>query len=324
VPHAIRLHRTGGPEVLALESVAVSEPGPGEALIAHRAIGINYIDTYHRSGLYPLALPSGIGVEAVGVVLRIGPGVSEVSEGERVGYVSGPPGAYAEQRVVPAARLLKIPDAIDDETAAAVLLKGMTVEALIRRVFPVQSGQSVLWHAAAGGVGLLACQWLARLGARVIATVGSQEKAELAREYGANEVIVNSREDFSSRVRELTGGAGVPVVFDSVGKSTFDGSLACLARRGTLVCFGNASGKPAPLEVQRLATQGSVFLTRPVLYDYIATREELLASAQALFELVAEGSLRVRIGQRFALDQAARAHEALEARATTGSSLLLP
>jgi NADPH2:quinone reductase len=304
--------------------VAVPEPGPGEALIAHRAIGINYIDTYHRSGLYPLALPSGIGVEAVGVILRIGPGVSEVTEGERVGYVSGPPGAYAEQRVVPAARLVKIPDAIDDETAAAVLLKGMTVEALIRRVFPVQSGQSVLLHAAAGGVGLLACQWLARLGARVIATVGSQEKAELAREHGASEVIVSSREDFSSRVRELTSGAGVPVVFDSVGKSTFDGSLACLARRGTLVCFGNASGKPAPFEVQRLATQGSVFLTRPVLYDYIATREELLTSAQALFQIVAEGSLRVRIGQRFALDQAARAHEALEARATTGSSLLLP
>lgn len=311
--------------MLELGSTVVPEPGPGEVLLEQRAIGINYIDTYHRSGLYPLpALPSGIGVEAAGIVLRVGPGVSEVTPGQRVAYGSGPPGAYAESRVVAAARLVPLPDSVDDQTAAAVLLKGMTVEALIRRVFPVQPGQSVLLHAAAGGVGLLACQWLARLGARVIATVGSDEKAALVREHGASEVIISTREDFPTRVRELTSGAGVPVVFDSVGKSTFDGSLACLARRGTLVCFGNASGKPAPLEVQRLATQGSVYLTRPVLYDYIATREELLASARALFEVLADGSVRVRIGQRFALDQAVSAHEALEARATTGSSLLLP
>jgi NADPH2:quinone reductase len=324
VSRAIRIHRTGDPSVLQLEDVDVPDPGPGEALIDQRAIGVNYIDTYHRSGLYPLpALPSGIGVEAAGVVLRIGPGVEEVTPGQRVAYV-GPPGAYAERRVVASARLVPLPDALDDQTAAAVLLKGMTVEALIRRVFPVQAGQAVLFHAAAGGVGLLACQWLARLGARVIATVGSEEKAELVRSHGASEVIVYTREDFPARVADLTSGAGVPVVFDSVGKSTFQGSLACLSRRGTLVCFGNASGKPEAFDIQQLASRGSLSLTRPVLFDYIATRDELLASARALFEVLGDGSIRAQIGQRFALDEAVRAHQALEARSTTGSSLLLP
>jgi NADPH2:quinone reductase len=311
--------------VLELDTIDLPEPGPGEALLQQRAIGVNYIDTYHRSGLYPLpALPSGIGVEAAGIVTKIGPGVHEVSPGQRVAYVSGAPGAYAEARLVSAARLVPLPDTIDDETAAAALLKGMTVEALIRRVFPVRAGQTVLLHAAAGGVGLLACQWLSRLGARVIATVGSDEKATLVRSLGASEVIVYTREDFPTRVRELTSGAGVPVVFDSVGKNTFQGSLSCLARRGMLVCFGNASGKPEPLELQQLASHGSLFLTRPVLFDYIATRDELLASAQAVFAVIAEGSLRVRIGQRFPLGQAVRAHDALEARTTAGSSLLLP
>jgi len=301
----------------------VPEPGLGEALLEQRAIGVNYIDTYHRSGLYPPPLPSGIGVEAAGTVLRVGAGVSEVKPGQRVAYALGPPGAYAERRVVAAAHLVPLPDEVDDETAAAVLLKGMTVEALIRRAYPVQAGQTVLLHAAAGGVGLIACQWLARLGARVIATVGSDEKAALARHHGANEVIVYTREDFPARVRELTSGAGVPVVFDSVGKSTFQGSLSCLSRRGTLVCFGNASGKPDPFEVLQLA-RGSLFLTRPVLGDYVATREELLASAQAVFKMVGDGSVRVQIGQRFRLEEAVRAHEALEARSTTGASLLLP
>lgn len=322
---AIRIHRTGGPQVLELEDVDAPEPGPGEALIEQRAIGVNYIDTYHRSGLYPLpALPAGIGVEAAGHVLRVGPGVDDVQPGQRVAYVSGAPGTYADLRVMPSARLVPLPDAVDDQTAAAVLLKGMTVEALIRRTFPVQAGHTVLLHAAAGGVGLLACQWLSHLGARVIATVGSDEKAELVRGHGASEVIVYTREEFASRVRELTSGVGVPVVFDSVGKSTFQGSLACLSRRGLLVCFGNASGKPDPVEVQQLASRGSLFLTRPVLFDYIATRDELLASARALFDVLKDGSVRPKIGQRFRLDEAARAHEALESRGTTGSTLLLP
>jgi NADPH2:quinone reductase len=311
--------------VLELDNVDLSEPGPGEALVEQRAIGVNYIDTYHRSGLYALpALPSGIGVEAAGVVTKVGPDVEEVRPGQRVAYVSSLPGAYAEARLVAAARLVPLPDAIDDQTAAAALLKGMTVEALIRRAFPVQAGQTVLLHAGAGGVGLLACQWLARLGARVITTVGSDEKAELVRRHGASEAIVYTREDFPTRVRELTSGAGVSVVFDSVGKSTFQGSLSCLARRGTLICFGNASGKPEPFDVLQLASRGSLSLTRPVLHDYIASRDELLASAEALFQVIADGSVRVQIGQRFRLDQAVQAHEALEARGTTGSSLLLP
>jgi NADPH2:quinone reductase len=311
--------------VLQLEDVTTREPGPGEALLTQSAIGVNYIDTYHRSGLYPSAeLPSGIGVEAAGIVLRVGPDVKDLVPGQRVAYAGGAPGSYAEQRVVQAERLVALPDDISDEVAAAVLMKGMTVEALVRRVYPVVAGQSVLLHAAAGGVGLIACQWLHWLGARVIASVGSDEKAELVRQHGASEVIVYTREDFVERTRALTKGQGVPIVYDSVGKATVPGSLACLSRRGMLVCFGNASGKPDPIDIQSLAQKGSLYLTRPVVFDYIATRDELLASAHAVFGALREGRIRVRIGQRFGLADARAAHESLEARRTTGSTLLLP
>jgi len=262
-------------------------------------------------------------MEAVGVVERVGPGVEGVTPGQRVAYVAGPPGSYADERVMPVERLVPLPDDIDDETVAAVLLKGMSVEALIRRVYPVRPGQRVLLHAAAGGFGLLACQWLAHLGASVIATVGSDEKAALVRDYGARDVIVYTREDFVARVRELTQGRGVPVVYDSVGKATLAGSLDCLERRGTLVLFGNASGQPAPLDLQLLATKGSLYVTRPVVFDYVATREELLASAREVFDRVRDGTLRVRIGQRFDLAEVVAAHRALESRRTTGSTVLL-
>jgi NADPH2:quinone reductase len=317
---------TGGPHVIEHETKAQDpQPGPGEALVEHRAIGVNYIDTYHRSGLYPLAtFPSGLGVEASGTVLQVGAGVSEVRPGERVVYAGGLPGAYADRRVIGAHHLVPLPDDIDFEVAAASLLKGMTVEALVRRVYAVKSGDTVLLHAAAGGVGLIACQWLAHLGARVLATVGSEDKAELVRAHGASEAILYTREDFVKRVRELTSDEGVPVVYDSVGRSTFMGSLACLRRRGMLVMFGNASGKPEPLDIQLLAKHGSLFLTRPTLFDYIATREELLASAATLFDVLRSGAVKVRVGQRFPLTEVRAAHEALEKRSTTGSTVLLP
>lgn len=323
--HAIRIYETGGPEVLRWEALEPPEPAPDQALVELRAIGVNYIDTYHRSGLYALPrLPSGIGVEGAGIVRAVGREVRGVAQGDRVAFVLRAPGAYAHFVAVGAAQLVPLPATLDFETAAAILLKGMTAEALIRRVFPVSSGQTVLLHAAAGGVGLIACQWLRHLGARVLATVGSDEKAALAREHGAAEAIVYTREDFVARVRELTGGAGVPVVFDSVGKATLLRSLECLSRRGMLVSYGNASGKPDPLDVLALSRHGSLFLTRPTLFDYTATREELLASASALFEVVQSGAVKVRIGQRFALEDARRAHEALEHRETTGSTLLMP
>jgi NADPH2:quinone reductase len=322
---AVRIHRTGGPEELRLDEVAVSQPGPGEALVRHTAIGINYIDVYHRSGLYPLpVLPHALGVEAAGVVEAVGPGVDQVKQGERVAYVASNPGAYAEMRVMSAERLVTLPDSISDDAAAAMMLKGMTVEFLIRRAYPVKSGQTVLLHAAAGGVGLIACQWLRELGANVIGTVGSDAKAELARAHGCNHPIVYTRENFATVVRELTGGKGVSVVYDSVGKTTFEGSLDCLAPRGTLVVFGNASGKPAPFDVGVLAQKGSLFLTRPTLFTYIQSRAELLASAQALFEVVRSGRIAIRTAQRWPLGEAASAHRALESRATTGSSLLIP
>jgi NADPH2:quinone reductase len=322
---AVRIHTTGGPEVLRLETLPVPTPGPGQALVRHTAIGVNFIDVYHRTGLYPLAsLPHGLGMEAAGVVEAVGPDVHEVRVGDRVGCTSGPPGAYAELRAVAADRLVPLPAHVDDATAAAVLLKGMTVEFLIRRCFPVAAGQTVLWHAAAGGVGLLACQWLAHLGVEVIGTVSSDAKAELARRHGCTHVIVYTRERFPDRVRELTGGRGVPVVFDSVGKDTFLGSLDCLAPRGTYVGFGNASGKPDPFDLGLLAQKGSLYVTRPTLMTYTAARDELLASAAALFEVLQRGRLHVHIGERFPLEQVAEAHRRLEARSTTGSSLLLP
>jgi len=323
--HAIRIHETGGPDVLRYEEIAAGEPGPGQVLLRQTAVGINFIDTYHRTGLYPLpSLPHGLGVEAAGVVEAVGPGVTEVTAGQRCAYASATPGAYTDARLVSADRLVPLPDDIDEERAAAMLLAGMTVEYLIRRTFEVKPGMTVLLHAAAGGVGLIACQWLAHLGATVIGTVGSDEKAELARAHGCAHPIVYTREDFVARVRKITEGRGVPVVYDSVGKTTMMGSLDCLSRRGLLVGFGNASGAPGPFDPLVLARKGSLFLTRPVLFDYTATRAELLASATALFDVVRRGAVEVEVRQRWPLREAAEAHRALEARRTTGSSILVP
>lgn len=321
--HAVRFSETGGPEVLRLETVEVERPGPGEVLVRHEAVGVNFIDTYHRTGLYPVPLPSGIGLEAAGVVEAVGPAVDEVAPGDRVAYAGGPLGAYAGLRVVPARNLVPIPATLPAETVAATLLKGMTAEYLVQRTFPVQRGQRVLFHAAAGGVGLLACQWLRALGAEVIGTVGSDAKVEVARAAGCAHVIVYTREDFVARTRELTEGRGVHVVYDSVGKDTFDGSLACLAPRGMLVGFGNASGKPPAFDPMRLAA-GSFFFTRAVLGHYTATREELLGSAQAFLARVVDGTIVVRPPARFPLAEAAAAHASLASRATIGSTILVP
>jgi NADPH2:quinone reductase len=322
---AIRIRRPGGPEALELEVAELAEPGPGEALVLHTAIGVNYIDVYHRSGLYPLpSLPHGLGMEAAGVVEAVGPGVAGVQVGQRVAYASGPPGAYAEARLIRADRLVPLPPEIDDRTAAASLLKGMTVEYLVRRTHRAEAGETVLWHAAAGGVGLIACQWLAHLGVTVIGTVGSEAKARLAREHGCTHTIVYTREDFVSRVRDFTGGRGVSAVYDSVGRDTFVRSLDCLAPRGVMVSFGNASGKPEPIDPGLLGAKGSLFLTRPTLVDYTGAREELLGSAAALFDVISRGAVKVRISETWELVEAARAHTALEARRTWGSTLLLP
>ncbi|HZZ84846.1 MAG TPA: quinone oxidoreductase [Anaeromyxobacteraceae bacterium] len=321
---AIRFHQTGGPEVLKLEEVEVGSPGPGEALVRHTAIGVNFIDTYHRTGLYPLPLPSGLGVEGAGIVEAVGAGVEHVRPGDRVGYQGGPPGSYSERRVMPAARLVKLPPGVSDQDAAALMLKGLTVQMLVRRVHAVKPGETVLWHAAAGGVGLIACQWLKAIGARVIGTVGSDEKAKLARAYGCDEVIVYTREEFPARVRALTGGKGVPVVYDAVGKSTFDGSLDCLAPRGMMVSFGNASGPVPPVSPLTLGTKGSLFLTRPSVMAYTADRAELEEAAAELFALVATGKVKAQVGGTWPLAEAARAHGELEGRRTSGSVLLLP
>jgi len=310
---------------MRVESVEVGEPGTGQCRVRHTAIGVNYVDTYHRSGLYSLpALPSDLGMEAAGVVEAVGPDVTELAPGQRVGYATAGPGAYSEARLVPAAQLIALPDDIADEVAAAVLLKGMTAEYLIRRTFPVRRGQTVLFHAAAGGVGLIACQWLAHLEVTVIGTVGSDAKAELARSRGCAHCIVYTREDFPTRVQEITEGKGVPVVYDSVGRATFEGSLDCLATRGTLVSFGNASGPPPPFEAGLLGQKGSLYLTRPSLFHYVGTRAELVESANAVFDVVRGGAVQVEIGQRWPLADASAAHTALESRATVGASILLP
>ncbi len=331
---AVRFHAHGGPEVLRWEDVPLPPPGPGEARVRHTAVGLNFIDTYHRSGLYPVpGLPSGLGVEAAGVIEALGPGVAEalpeLAVGQRVAYAAGPPGAYGLRRNMVAERLVPLPDAVSDEVAAAALLKGMTVEYLIRRATPggappVRPGDTVLWHAAAGGVGLLACQWLRHLGVTVIGTVGSEEKAALARAHGCAHTVLYREEDVVARVRELTDGAGVPVVFDSVGAATFERSLDCLQPRGLMVSFGNASGPVPPCPPSLLAQKGSLFLTRPTLFAYTATRADLLASAAALFEVLEAGVLRVAVNQRWPLARAADAHRALEARQTTGATVLQP
>jgi NADPH2:quinone reductase len=320
---AVVIHRTGGPEVMQLETIELGAPGPGEARIRHHAIGVNLIDTYHRSGLYSIPLPAVLGGEAAGVVEAIGPGV-DIGVGTRVAYASAGNGAYADARVVEAERLVPLPDDISDETAAAALLKGMTVEYLVGRTYRVAAGETVLFYAAAGGVGLIACQWLRSIGARVIGVVSTDEKAVLAREHGAEHTIVDSKENVVERVRELTGGRGVPVVYDSVGKATLAQSLDSLAPRGMLVSFGNASGKPDPLDILTLSQKGSLYVTRPMLGHYVATRDDLLASATALFEKIRSGTVRVRIDRRLRLEQVADAHRALESRATTGSIVLLP
>lgn len=325
--HAIRFSAHGGPEVLRWETVDLPDPGPGELRIRHQAIGVNFIDTYHRTGLYPVALPSGLGQEGAGVVEAVGPGVTEFRPGDRVAYCGGalsPVGAYSEVRNFPAERAVRLPDDISFETAAAVMLKGLTAQFLVRRTHRVQPGDTVLIHAAAGGVGLLLVQWAKRLGATVIATAGNDEKAELVRAHGADHVIVYTRENFTERTRALTNGRGVDVVYDSVGRATFLGSLDSLRPLGLMVSFGNASGKVEPFDIGLLAQKGSLFLTRPTLFTYIARREDLLAMAEELFAAIRQGWLDVKIGQRFSLSQAAEAHRALESRRTIGATLLLP
>ena len=321
--HAIRIHETGGPEVLRWEEVAVGAPGPGEARVRHTAIGLNFIDTYHRSGLYPLPLPAVPGSEGAGVVVQVGDGVAGLKPGDRVAY-AGPVGAYAEERLVAADRLVPLPDGVDDRVAAAAMLKGMTAQYLLRRTHRVEAGETILLHSAAGGVGLIAAQWAKSLGATVIGTVSTDEKAALAREAGCDHVVVTSREDFVARVKEVTGGAGVRVVYDAVGKDTFAGSLDCLAPLGLMVSFGNASGPVPPVAPLVLAQKGSLFLTRPTLMAYTARREDLLATAADLFSVLGSGAVKLRIGATWPLRGAAAAHAALESRRTTGSTLLLP
>ena len=321
---AIRLAATGGPEVLDYVDVEVGEPGPGEARVRHHAIGLNYIDTYYRSGLYPQALPSGLGQEAAGVVEAVGEGVTHVAPGDRVVYAGGPLGAYSQARVMPAHVLVRLPDAISFETGAAMMLQGLTVQYLFTSTYQLQPGQTILFHAAAGGVGLIACQWARALGVNLIGTVGSEEKAALAKAHGATHVINYNTEDVVQRVLEITDGAKVPVVYDSVGKDTFIRSLDCLQPRGLMVSFGNASGAVPPFALSELASRGSLYITRPTLFAYASKRPELEAMALELFGMVESGKVKIDVNQRFALSDAAEAHRALEGRRTTGSTVLLP
>ena len=324
MPAAIRFHRTGGPEVLCLEEVEIGAPAPGKARVRHHAIGLNFIDTYHRSGLYPLPLPSGIGLEGAGVVEAVGEGVRDLAVGDRVAYAGGPVGAYSEVRCLPAERLLRLPEALSFETGAAMMLQGLTAAYLLRRTYRVQPGDAVLIHAAAGGVGLIACQWAKALGATVIGTVSTEIKAELARQHGCDHVILYTREDVAKRVREITGGEGVAVVYDGVGKDTFMASIDSLRVRGTMVSFGNASGPVPPFEPLLLSQKGSLFFTRPILAHHTAKRDELLDLGGELFEKVLAGQVKIEVNQRYALAEAAQAHRDLEARKTTGSTVLVP
>ncbi|MCF8504704.1 MAG: quinone oxidoreductase [Caulobacter sp.] len=321
---AIQAVRAGGPEVLEAVDLPVPVAGPGEILIRHEAIGLNYIDTYHRTGLYPLKMPAVLGLEGAGVVEAVGEGVTRFVPGDRAAYGNGPMGAYAEYHVVQAERAVKIPAGVSSRDAAAAMLKGMTAEFLLRRCYTVKAGDAILVHAAAGGVGTILTQWAKALGAQVIATVGSADKAELAVASGADEVILYRDEDVAARVKAITAGAGVRVVYDGVGADTLEASLASLGRRGMLVSYGNASGPAPAVEPLRLSRGGSLFMTRPTLFDYITTVEELDESAGALFEVIRSGAVKIGIGQTFPLAQARQAHEALEARATTGSTLLIP
>jgi NADPH2:quinone reductase len=321
---AVVIEQHGGPEALRFVDRDPGEPGAGEVRMRHTAIGLNFIDTYHRSGLYRLALPSGLGQEAAGVVTAVGAGVEDFAVGDRVAYATAPLGAYSAERLIAATLLVKLPDTVSDELAAGVLLKGMTAYYLLHQTHAVRRGETLLVHAAAGGVGSLLVPWAKHLGATVIGTVGSADKARLAREAGCNHVILYREQDVAAEVRRITAGRGVDVVYDSVGRDTFSGSLDSLRRRGLLVSYGNASGKPAPLEIGTLAAKGSLYVTRPTLGDFTGTPEELRAAAGALFAMIASGVLRPRIAQRYALRDAAQAHRDLEARKTTGLTVLIP
>ena len=321
---AIRVQQTGGPEVMRWEEVPVVDPAPGEARVRHEAVGLNYIDIYFRSGLYPMPLPSGLGMEGAGVVEAVGVGVSGLQPGDRVAYAGGPLGAYSQVRCLPADRLLKLPDNIGFQTAAAMMLQGLTSAYLLRQTYRIQAGDAVLIHAAAGGVGLIACQWAKALGATVIGTVSNEAKARLARSHGCDHVIDNTCEDVAKRVREITAGEGVAVVYDGVGKDTFIGSLDSLRTRGLLASFGNASGPVPPIEPLLLSQKGSLYITRPVLWHYTARREDLLALGEELFAMVGSGKVRIEVNQTYALSDVASAHRDLAARKTTGSSILLP
>ncbi|MBY0395309.1 MAG: quinone oxidoreductase [Thermoleophilia bacterium] len=322
--HAIRIHETGGPEKMVWEDIPLPAPKPGEALVRHKAVGLNFIDVYFRTGLYKApSLPAIIGMEGAGIVEAVGEGVTEVAVGDRVAYATGPIGAYAEARAIKADRLVKLPDAISFEQGAAMMLQGMTAAFLIRKCYLVQAGQTVLVHAAAGGVGLIMCQWLKHLGATVIGVVSTEEKAALARAHGAAHALL-TRDDLPGRVKEITGGAMLPVVFDSVGRDSFMTSLDCLAPFGMMVSYGNASGPVALPDLGILAAKGSLYLTRPTLATYTAKREDLVARANDLFGVVASGAVQIRVNQTFALKDAAEAHRALESRRTTGSTVLLP
>jgi NADPH2:quinone reductase len=320
--HAIRFAKTGGPEVLEWQEVDPGKPGPGQVRLRHTAVGLNYIDTYQRSGLYSIPLPSGLGSEAAGVVEEIGSGVADLKPGDRVAYAGGPLGAYCEARVMPADRLVPVPAGITDQQAAAMMLKGMTAWYLVRRTHPVKRGETILIHAAAGGVGLIVCQWAKHLGATVIGTVGSDDKARLVKENGCDHPIVYTREDFVARVNDITHGKKLPVVYDSVGKDTFYKSLDCLAPLGLLASFGQSSGAIGPVDIGILAGKGSLFLTRPTLNTYTASREDLLTAARELFEVVESGAVKLQVNQTYPLRDAARAHRDLQDRKTTGQTVL--
>ena len=323
MPKAIRFHQTGGPEVLKLESVEVSDPGPGQARVRHTFIAVNFIDIYFRTGRYPLQLPNGLGSDAVGVVEAIGPGVTDIRVGDRVGYLLGPQGAYSMVRVMPADVLIKLPDGISDRTASTLIMKGMTVQYLFRQVYPLQGGETILYHAAAGGVGLIACQWARAIGVTMIGTVSSDEKAAIATANGCAHTIVTSREDIAARVREITGGKGVPVAYDSVGKDTLDASLNSLQVRGTLVSNGTSSG-PVVIDSTVLAVKGSLSMTRPAMVHYATPRSKMLAMADELFGMVLAGKIKSEPNQIYALADAAEAHRALESRQTVGATVLVP
>ena len=320
---AVRYHKPGGPEVLQLDDVQVGDPGQGQVRIRHTAIGVNFVDTYQRSGLYPMQLPAVAGNEAAGVVDAVGAGVADLKVGDRVAY-TGLPGSYCEMRLVPADRMVKLPQGISDEQAASMMLKGLTVHYLIHTTYPVKKGETVLWHAAAGGVGLIACQWLKALGVVTIGTAGSDEKTALAKAHGADHVVNYSTEKYVDRVKAITGGKGVPVVYDSVGKSTWEGTLDCLSPRGLVVSFGNASGPVAPVNLGILSTKGSLYVTRPTLATHIASRADLVERSNSLFDIVKSGKVKIETTAKYKLADAQQAHRDLESRKTTGSVILVP